>query len=149
MKEYTNPWLFQGKPFDEKSENLAGFVYLIVDEVTGKKYLGKKYFWSHRTPPGKKRKRREESDWKRYYGSNEELKQLVKEHGENRFRRYILSLHTLKRDVNYEEVRQQFVLGVLEETDAAGNSLWYNDSINGKWRKSLVMGIRSRTTSSG
>ena len=41
--------------------------------------------------------------------------------------RVILSLHTTKGDVNYEEVKQQFLANVLEDTK------YYNDNINGKW----------------
>ena len=34
--------------------------------------------WSFRKPPGKKRKVKQESDWKKYYGSCPELKEDIK-----------------------------------------------------------------------
>ena len=45
------------------------------------------------------------------------------------YKRIILSLHTTKGDVNYEEIKQQFQRNVLERDD------YYNDNINGKWYK--------------
>ena len=61
----------------------AGFVYLITNIKTGKKYIGKKFFWSKRTLKplkGKKTKRRvtKESDWKNYYGSCKKLLEDIK-----------------------------------------------------------------------
>ena len=47
----------------------------------------------------------------------------------NNYKRQILSLHTTKGDVNYEEVKQLFLNNVLEDSD------YYNDNINGKLYK--------------
>ena len=67
---YENPWLYTGEVFDsEQIEDNYGFVYLIECIETPRKYLGRKYFWSFRTPKGGKRKVKQESDWKKYYGS--------------------------------------------------------------------------------
>ena len=58
---YENPWLYQGKVFEtEDIQENFGFVYLINCEETQRKYLGRKYFWSFRTPKGKKRKVKQE-----------------------------------------------------------------------------------------
>ena len=76
---YENPWHFEGKPFlSENINDNFGFVYLITNLTNGRKYIGRKYFWSFRKPPGKKRKVKQESDWKRYYGSCPELKEDIK-----------------------------------------------------------------------
>ena len=66
---YENPWLYMERTFDSDSigDNF-GFVYKITNLLNGRSYIGRKYFWSFRTPPGKKRKQKQESDWKRYYG---------------------------------------------------------------------------------
>ena len=46
---YENPWIFKGSPFLSKDINdLYGFVYCITNVVTGRKYIGRKYFWSFR-----------------------------------------------------------------------------------------------------
>ena len=66
---YENPWLYEGKPFTSDDINdLFGFVYCITNLKNGREYIGRKYFWQFRTPKGKKRKVKSESDWKKYYG---------------------------------------------------------------------------------
>ena len=79
---YENPWYFEGTPFvSEDINDYFGFVYRITNKQSGKKYIGRKYFWSFRTPPGKKRKVKQDSDWQRYYGSCPELKEDIKKYG--------------------------------------------------------------------
>ena len=82
---------------------------------SGKKYIGRKYFWSFRKPPGKKRKVKQESDWQKYYGSCPELKEDIKLFGKGIFSREILSLHETKGTCNYEETKQLFLNNVLSE----------------------------------
>jgi len=125
---YDNPWLFNGKVFEtENIEGTEGFVYLIVDKTNGKKYVGRKYFFNLRKPAKGKRRVRSDSDWKNYYGSSPELTLAIKEKGVYNFTRYILSLHKTRGDVNYEEIKQQFLRNVLED------DTYYNGNINGKW----------------
>jgi hypothetical protein len=126
---YENAWTFDGKEFDSEDIGDAyGFVYLITTPE-GQKYIGRKYFWSIRKVKGKTRRQRSESDWKKYYGSSDLLKAKIKESDKNLFRREIISLHSTKGRVNYEEVKEQFVNGVLESDD------YINDNINGKWHR--------------
>lgn len=125
---YDNPWTFEGQVFE--SEDIGphfGFVYLIFNRVNGRKYIGRKYFYNIRKQPGKSRRVRKESDWKDYYGSSDELKKDVEELGKENFRRIITSLHKTKGDVNYTEVKEQFLNNVLEDDS------FYNENINGKW----------------
>jgi hypothetical protein len=144
-KAYTNPWTMNGEVFDSP-DKWAGFVYLIRDRENGKEYIGKKFFWSKRKSSVKPFRRVvKESDWKQYYGSNDEIKRLVKEFGGDRFQRIILSLHSLERDVNYTEVKFQYMFGVLEQVDAEGNSNWYNTNISGKHYFHLVKDITNRS----
>lgn len=127
---YENPWLFNNKPFTSNDiGNFAGFVYVIECLHDGKLYIGRKYFHSIRKVKGKSRRQRKESDWKTYYGSSDFLKELVKKHGKENFRRTIMSLHTTQGDCNYEEVRQQFLHNVLED------ERFLNENINGKWHR--------------
>jgi hypothetical protein len=144
IKMYENPWIFNGEPLLECGK-YAGFVYELIDKVTGKRYIGKKFFWSKRKVPGKRRRVVVESDWRNYYSSSEEIKKLVKEHGKERFERRILSLHELERDVNYMEVKLQYALGVLEKVDENGEMLYYNGNISGKHHAHLVRGIEKRS----
>ena len=88
------PWYFEGAPFlSENIDDNFGFVYLITNIQSGKRYIGRKYFWSFRKPPGKKRRVKKESDWKKYYGSCPELKEDIELLGRQNFSRTILSLH--------------------------------------------------------
>jgi hypothetical protein len=131
---YENPWRYNGQVFDtdDIGDNF-GFVYLITNQSNGRKYLGRKYFWSFRKPPGKKRKVKQESDWKRYYGSCFELKEDVKKYGKETFSRVILSLHNKKMDCNYEETRQLFLNNVLKESLDNGVPEYYNSNILGRY----------------
>ena len=130
MASYENPWTFDGKEFDsEDIGNSYGFVYIITTPA-GQKYIGRKYFWSVRKAKGKSRRQRSESDWKSYYGSSEVLKEQIKTTDKSLFKREIISLHSTKGRVNYEEVREQFAHEVLERDD------YINDNINGKWHRS-------------
>ena len=80
--DYENPWIFEGTPFlSENIDDNFGFVYLITNLQNGRQYIGRKYFWQFRTPKGKKRKVKSESDWKKYYGSCPELKEDIERLG--------------------------------------------------------------------
>ena len=131
---YENPWRYNGQVFDSVDiGDHFGFVYLITNQSNQRKYLGRKYFWSFRKPPGKKRKVKQESDWKRYYGSCFELKEDVKKYGKETFSRVILSLHDKKMDCNYEETRQLFLNNVLKESLDNGVPEYYNSNILGRY----------------
>ena len=91
--DYENPWMYEGKPFtSDDIGDYYGFVYRIINNINKKEYIGRKYFVQKRKPKGGKRKVTSESDWKRYYGSSDELKQDIKDLGRDTFRREIISL---------------------------------------------------------
>ena len=127
---YENPWTYQGTTFTSADiDNFFGFVYCITNEQNGRKYIGRKYFWKFRTPRGKKRKVKSESDWKKYYGSSEELKEEIQRLGRQNFSRVILSLHKTVGKTNYEETRQLFTNNVLTEALDNGTPKYYNSNI--------------------
>lgn len=127
---YTNPWLFQNKPFlEEHIEDNFGFVYCIKNKQSQKLYIGRKYFWSLRKTKKSKKRVRSMSDWQSYYGSSKELLKDVLCLGEEAFERTILSLHKTKGQVNFHEIREQFVRNVLEEKVDNGEFLYYNENI--------------------
>lgn len=136
MEEYPNPWRYNGSVFDGSliGDNW-GFVYLITNQSNGRSYIGRKYFWSFRKPPGKKRKVKQESDWKKYYGSCPELKEDIKKYGKENFDRKILSLHTSKGQCNYEETKQLFLNNVLIEALDDGCPAYYNSNILGRYMR--------------
>lgn len=119
-------WLFEEQQFDVVPENIIGFVYLITNTLTGKRYIGKKLFTSARTKQvkGKRKRFRVESDWRDYYGSNKQLIEDVATHGEQHFKREILHLCRTKGECSYHEARLQFQFAVLENPDK-----FYNEQI--------------------
>jgi hypothetical protein len=133
---YDNEWTYDGKIFDSDDiGDYFGFVYLITNKSDGRSYIGRKYFWSFRKPPGKKRKVKQESDWKKYYGSCPELKEDIKKYGKENFSREILSLHATKGTCNYEETKQLFLNNVLSESLDDGSPAYYNSNILGRYMR--------------
>ena len=127
---YENTWIYNGQVFDSGDiQDNFGFVYLIYCIPSNRKYIGRKYFWSFRTPRGKSRKVKSESDWKAYYGSCPELKEDIEKYGRENFTRTILSLHKTKGKTNFEETRQLFAHNVLTEGLDDGTPAYYNSNI--------------------
>jgi hypothetical protein len=138
---YENPWMYNSEVFESDNiEDYFGFVYHIHCNTTGKSYIGRKYFWSFRTPKGKSRKVKQESDWKQYYGSCPELKTDVKLWGKTSFDRKILSLHTTKGQCNFEETKQLFLNNVLTEALTDGTPAYYNSNILGRYMRKDYFG---------
>ena len=132
--DYENPWSYNNKPFSSADiGEYFGFVYLITNKSNGRRYIGRKYFFSFRTPKGKKRKVKSESDWKNYYGSCPELKEDIIKFGRENFSRTILSLHKTKGKTNFEETRRLFTNGVLTEALEDGTPAFYNVNILGRY----------------
>lgn len=134
-------WLYKNKEInsiEDMPTDTFGFVYLVTHTPSGKKYLGKKQLIANRTLPPlkgqkKKRKIQKESDWKTYYGSQTEVKQLVKESQDKLdFVREIIIFTSTKKQLTYFETKLQFVNEVLE------NDEYLNSNILGKFfRKDL------------
>jgi hypothetical protein len=136
-------WLYKGKEIDsveQMPENTFGFIYEITHIPTGRKYIGKKVLQFHRTLPplkGQKRKRKviTESDWKTYYGSNKDVKALLKERRSEEFTREILDFVPSKKLLTYYECKYLFIKEVLEP----GNNTYFNDNILAKfYRKDFL-----------
>lgn len=124
-------WYYDGTQYDETPEDYQGFVYLITELDTGKKYIGKKNFWRPKVlPKNSKRNRRVrtrvESDWKKYYGSNKEVQTLVESKGIENYKREILYLCRTKGEMSYYEAKLQF------ENDVLLKEEYYNEFIGCK-----------------
>ena len=134
-------WYYNNELYDEAPKEYTGFVYLITDLTTNRKYIGKKLFWNTRKLKplkGKTRRRTQvvESNWKNYYGSNEELQQLVENSHAQRFEREILHLCTKKGIMGYLEAREQFDRNVLLSDE------YYNNFIGCKIHGKHVAGLK-------
>ncbi len=128
-------WIYQGQIIETLPEDCVGFVYEITNLISGRKYIGKKLAKFSKTKykvvklkngNKKKQKIREkiDSDWKTYYGSNDQLNKDVLELGEENFKREILYYCKSKAECSYIEAREQFARRVLESTD------YYNGQIS-------------------
>lgn len=119
-------WTYQNREFVDIPDGVVGFVYLIINNVTRKQYVGKKLFTMAKTKQvnGKKKKFRAPSNWKDYYGSNKELQEDVETLGVDVFTRKILHLCKTKGQCSYLEVKEQILREVLEHPDR-----FYNEQI--------------------
>lgn len=132
--EYDNPWTYRGAVVtDETVEGFTAFVYIITNQDTGRKYIGKKrlHFTKTRSVNKKKKRVKVPSDWKEYYGSNKELLAELEKLGPHKFRREILRLCTTLGESTYYEAREQFVRDVLMHPED-----FYNEWIMCKIRRS-------------
>lgn len=134
-------WKYNNEDFDENLiGNNYGFVYQIKNLANNKKYIGKKLFYFTKTKQvnGKKKKVKVPSDWKTYYGSNTELQNDVKIHGEDKFVREILHLCVSKGECSYLEAKEQFHRNVMEGDE------YYNSWIMVRVRKSHIKDYNAR-----
>ena len=117
-------WLHNNSPFEDAGD-WYGFIYEITNNLTGKKYIGRKYFSTAKTKQvkGKKKKIRVESDWRDYWGSNKTLQADIEQLGKENFTRKILMLCTTRGNTNYWEAKFQFDNNVLIDDN------YYNDWI--------------------
>ena len=128
------PWIYRDAPItEEQAAGYVGFVYLITNTIDGRRYIGKKLFTKAKTLQplkGKTRKRRSrvQSDWEKYFGSSDELKADVKEHGPENFTREILRLCSSKAETSYWETYEIFSRHAL--LDPTYYNKWVSSRIN-------------------
>lgn len=104
--------------------NFFGFIYYIENKLSGKKYIGKKQYYSYKA--GKKHK---ESDWKKYFSSSKHLNEDIMKFGIDNFYFEILFECKTRGDLTYAESNLQHKNNVLTERDEYGERSWYNASI--------------------
>jgi hypothetical protein len=128
-------WYHNDVEVNELPEDCVGFVYLITNTISGRKYIGKKLAKFSKTSiktvklkNGNKKKKKIrskiDSDWRDYYGSSTELTEDINKLGAQNFRRDILYYCKSKAECSYIEAREQFRHQVLESAD------YYNGQIS-------------------
>lgn len=146
-------WLYQNEvieSIEQMPDSTYGFIYQVTHLPTNRKYIGKKVLYFERNvklgkkelevlkeerkakgiggrAPSKK-KVVKESDWKTYYGSQTEIKDLVKNGKESDFKREILKFVDNKKHLTYYECKYLFIYEVLEN-----NQEYINDNILAKF----------------
>ena len=112
-------WYFNNEPVEEIDPKYVGFVYLITNLSTGKRYIGKKLAKFSKTTTktvtlknGTKKKKKirskTDSDWKTYWSSSKDVQADVKTLGEDKFKREILMFCLSKGTATYYEAKYQF-----------------------------------------
>jgi|15BtaG_2_1085339.scaffolds.fasta_scaffold05446_2 hypothetical protein len=143
-------WNYQGKIINEISDfpkDTFGFVYKIYHIPSSRIYIGKKFLELNRKKkltkkelleykgkPGRTpthRRIQVESDWKTYYGSNVELKKLVKEEPPENFIREIIRICYNKKTLTYYETKYLFNEEAIENPEK-----YFNQDILGKFHTS-------------
>lgn len=130
-------WTYQKEAFNEELiQDHIGFVYIITNLSNNRKYVGKKFFTkaASKQVKGKKKKIRVKSDWDSYFGSNEELKEEVKQLGAENFHREIIHLCKTKAECSYRESYEIFIRDALLKEE------YYNSWISCRIHKKHVIG---------
>jgi len=140
-------WIYKAEQIENISQfppNTYGFVYMTTHKPTGKSYIGKKILhFTKKSKLGKKELENlkgtvgrrpsykivvKESDWKTYYGSQDDIKKLLVEKKHEEFERVILKCVENKKLLTYFETKYQFTYHVLEKPNE-----FYNNNILGKF----------------
>jgi hypothetical protein len=116
----------------------VGFVYLITNLSNNKKYLGQKKLWGTKTKQidKKPKKIKCQSDWQKYYGSSQDLKDDVVKFGKDKFKREILRFCETKSLMNYVELREQMLNDVILKDD------YYNSFVGTKIHRKHLKNIK-------
>lgn len=123
-------WVY---PNEIDMSKFLGFVYIITNKTTGKKYIGKKLLVNKkkRKPlKGRVNARRYvvESDWQTYTGSSPKLNEDIEKLGKDNFTFEILAFYPSKMLLAYHETKE------IIDRNAIFSDEYYNEVCNCRLR---------------
>lgn len=101
-----------------------GFTYCITNRITGKKYIGKKQYYSY-----SRGRRVKEMDWRNYAGSSKHLAADIELYGKDNFEFLILKEWKTRGWLAYAECNAQHKADVLTAQLPSGDRAYYNAQI--------------------
>lgn len=127
------PWI--GVP--SKIREYAGFIYQITNLISGKKYVGRKYFFhthakKQKKPTGRVAVKVFESNWKVYTSSSRSVNDDISALGAENFRFEITECLKSRRALIDREVDLMVELNVMNAKLQNGDYAFYNETINAK-----------------
>lgn len=110
-------------------ENPFGFLYLIINKISNRKYIGKKQVQCKRKKALRKgKKKREivikETDWKTYTSSCNDLNDDIVKFGKENFEFHIIRFCDSKWELGYWEIAEQIKQEVMFKKE------YYNGIVN-------------------
>lgn len=131
---HNESWIYRNSEIFETPVNAIAFVYLItrtnIDENNTEPmyYIGKKNFFI------KTKSANNSSDWLKYYGSSDLLKESISKNGKENFTREIIRICYSKSEASYNEVMEQINRKVLKyDKGSIMPKKYYNKNILGKF----------------
>ncbi len=108
-----------------------GFIYVIVDTLTGKKYIGRK---SYRAEASGR-----ENDWRRYISSSKLLSEILQQDDREFFRFIVLEQYKTKATMCYAET------WTMCQANVAESDVWLNKLIpECRWKLKEVLTARHK-----
>ena len=120
-------WIFPDNYDDDQLRLYVGFIYRVTNLATGRFYIGKKNLMA------KRGKKMVPSNWRKYWGSSDDLQMDLKTLGHDKFKREIVAFCLTKGALTYEEIAEQIRCDVLGAKLADGSPASYNRSVHGRW----------------
>lgn len=118
-----------------------GFIYVITDLTTGKRYVGKKQYWMSRRAKGCKSKVTDKqsprwkptcwlpSDWQYYKGSSKNLHAYMEEHPKHKYEYRIVRQCRARGTLHYAEIEAIIRTGALWVRDVSGEPVFFNRQV--------------------
>jgi hypothetical protein len=149
-----NPWIYKDQPLLDEHipENSIAFLYMITHVETGRWYIGRKNLYrkvtkmvKNKNGTSKKKRSLVFSDWKEYWSSSDYLKEMIKEHGEDNFKREILIFVETASATIYSEEALLYMTGAMFEPLCINGHI--RTKIMRKWFEKKESNLHSRLKS--